>query len=114
MPTDVIMPQMGESIFEGNLTRWLKKPGDKVQRDEPLFEISTDKLGAEIPAPATGVLKEVKVQEGTTVQVNTVVGVIDGDGAGAGSAPAAKAAPPKSAGSPRAAATDRPPRAVQV
>src|SRR6266404_1525744 len=93
MPTDVIMPQMGESIFEGTLTKWLKKPGDKVQRDEPLFEISTDKVDAEIPAPASGVLKEVKVKEGTTVQVNTVVGVIDGDGAGAAS-PAPKAAAP--------------------
>src|SRR5215469_16372606 len=94
MPTDVIMPQMGESIFEGTLTRWLKKPGDKVQRDEPLFEISTDKVDAEIPAPTSGVLKEVKVQEGTTVQVNTVVGVIDADGAGAApSAPAKPAAP---------------------
>jgi len=95
MPTDVIMPQMGESIFEGTLTKWLKKPGDKVQRDEPLFEISTDKVDAEIPAPASGVLKEVKIQEGTTVQVNTVVGVIDGDGAGGAvpSAPAKAAAP---------------------
>ncbi len=83
MPTDIIMPQMGESIFEGTLTKWLKKPGDKVQRDEPLFEISTDKVDAEIPAPASGVLKEIKVQEGATVQVNTVVGVIDADGAGA-------------------------------
>src|SRR3954464_9499388 len=97
MPTDVIMPQMGKSIFEGTLTKWLKKPGEKVTRDEPLFEISTDKVDAEIPAPASGVLKEVKVKEGTTVQVNTVVGIIDGDGAGAAaSAPSApaKAAPP--------------------
>src|SRR5437764_14912419 len=95
MPTDVIMPQMGESIFEGTLTKWLKKPGEKVTRDEPLFEISTDKVDAEIPAPASGVLKEVKVKEGTTVQVNTVVGVIDGDGAGASasSATATAAAP---------------------
>src|SRR5881392_1946746 len=82
MPTDVIMPQMGESIFEGTITKWLKKPGEKVQRDEPLFEISTDKVDAEIPAPATGVLTEIKVAEGATVQVNTVVGVIDGDGTG--------------------------------
>src|SRR5262249_20546228 len=87
--TDVIMPQMGESIFEGTITKWLKKPGDKVQRDEPLFEISTDKVDAEIPAPASGVLREIKVPEGTTVQVNTVVAVI-GDGAGA---PAKAAAP---------------------
>ena len=83
MPTDVVMPQMGESIFEGTITKWLKKPGDKVQRDEPLFEISTDKVDAEIPAPASGVLKEIKINEGATVQVNTVVGVIDAEGAAA-------------------------------
>ena len=70
MPTDVIMPQMGESIFEGTLTKWLKKPGDKVSRDEPLFEISTDKVDAEIPSPAAGVLVEQKVAEGTTVLHN--------------------------------------------
>src|SRR5512135_1962387 len=107
MPTDVIMPQMGESIFEGTLTKWLKKPGDKVQRDEPLFEISTDKVDAEIPSPAAGVLKEIKVNEGSTVQVNTVVGVIDAEGAAAGApAPgptkaepaAAKPEPAKTAG----------------
>ena len=82
MPTDVVMPQMGESIFEGTITKWLKKPGDKVQRDEPLFEISTDKVDAEIPAPASGILQEIKVPEGNTVQVNTVVALI-GDGSGA-------------------------------
>ena len=76
MPTDIVMPQMGESIFEGTITKWLKKPGDKVQRDEPLFEISTDKVDAEIPAPASGVLQDIKVAEGATVQVNTVVGTI--------------------------------------
>src|SRR5438270_11238115 len=115
MPTDVIMPQMGESIFEGTLTKWLKKPGDKVQRDEPLFEISTDKVDAEIPAAATGVLKEVKVQEGTTVQVNTVVGVIDGEGSGA-AAPAqtSKPEPAKSSGAPSAASTDGPSRPTQA
>jgi len=80
MPTDIIMPQMGESIVEGTITKWLKKPGDKVQRDEPLFEISTDKVDAEIPAPATGVLQEIKIAEGTTVGVNTVVGTIAVDG----------------------------------
>jgi 2-oxoglutarate dehydrogenase E2 component (dihydrolipoamide succinyltransferase) len=80
MPTDIIMPQMGESIVEGTITKWLKKPGDKIQRDEPLFEISTDKVDAEIPAPASGVLKEIKVTEGTTVGVNTVVGTIAVDG----------------------------------
>jgi 2-oxoglutarate dehydrogenase E2 component (dihydrolipoamide succinyltransferase) len=116
MPTDVIMPQMGESIFEGTLTKWLKKPGDKVQRDEPLFEISTDKVDAEIPAPASGVLKEVKIKEGTTVQVNTVVGVIDGDGAGAEVAPAKPAAPEpaKAAGAPSAASTNGPSRPAQA
>ena len=76
MPTDVIMPQMGESIFEGTITKWLKKPGDTVQQDEPLFEISTDKVDAEIPSPAAGVLSEIKITEGNTVQINTVVGVI--------------------------------------
>src|SRR4051794_25223859 len=112
MPTDVIMPQMGESIFEGTLTKWLKKPGEKVTRDEPLFEISTDKVDAEIPAPASGVLKEVKVKEGTTVQVNTVVGVIDGDGASASAAPKTTA-PTETAGATKggAAATDGPAQA---
>jgi pyruvate dehydrogenase E2 component (dihydrolipoamide acetyltransferase) len=95
MPTDVIMPQMGESVFEGTITKWLKKPGDKVQRDEPLFEISTDKVDAEIPAPATGILQEITAAEGSTVQVNTVVGTIaaDGEGATASKAPAKAAAP---------------------
>src|SRR5258708_2045121 len=93
MPTDVVMPQMGESIFEGTITKWLKKPGDKVQRDEPLFEISTDKVDAEIPAPASGVLKEIKIAEGATVQVNTVVGVIDAEGSAA-AAPVASAPAP--------------------
>ncbi len=91
------MPQMGESIFEGTITKWLKKVGDKVQRDEPLFEISTDKVDAEIPAPTTGVLREIKVKEGATVQVNTVVAVIGGAGAAAAAKPAAAqpaAAPP--------------------
>ena len=91
MPTDVIMPQMGESIFEGTITKWLKKPGDKVQRDEPLFEISTDKVDAEIPAPATGILQDIKIAEGATVQVNTVVGTISGDREAA--PPAAKSTP---------------------
>ena len=103
MPTDVIMPQMGESIFEGTLTKWLKKPGDKVTRDEPLFEISTDKVDAEIPAPASGVLKEVKVAEGTTVQVNTVVGVIDAEGAAVSAPAPAKPAAPAPVPQPRAA-----------
>ena len=92
MPTDIVMPQMGESIFEGTITKWLKKAGDKVQRDEPLFEISTDKVDAEIPAPASGILQEIKVSEGNTVQVNTIVGII-GEANGA---PAAAPAPAKS------------------
>ena len=78
--TKVIMPQMGESIFEGTLTKWLKKKGDRVQRDEPLFEISTDKIDSEIPAPASGVLQDVLVTEGQTVQINTVVAVIGDTG----------------------------------
>src|SRR5256714_7169955 len=97
MATDVVMPQMGESIFEGTITKWLKKPGDKVQRDEPLFEISTDKVDAEIPAPASGVLREIKVSEGTTVGVNTVVGTIatDGEASAPAKSPPAAAAPPQ-------------------
>jgi pyruvate dehydrogenase E2 component (dihydrolipoamide acetyltransferase) len=102
MATDIVMPQMGESIVEGTITKWLKKPGDKIQRDEPLFEISTDKVDAEIPAPASGVLQEIKVSEGTTVQVNTVVGTISSDGDGAAPAKAAPAAEKKSAPAPAA------------
>ncbi|HEX8184827.1 MAG TPA: biotin/lipoyl-containing protein, partial [Blastocatellia bacterium] len=81
MSEEVKMPQMGESIAEGTIVRWLKQVGDSVKRDEPLFEISTDKVDAEIPAPASGVLSEIKVKEGETVAVNTVVAVINGDGA---------------------------------
>jgi 2-oxoglutarate dehydrogenase E2 component (dihydrolipoamide succinyltransferase) len=102
MAVDVVMPQMGESIFEGTITKWLKKPGDKVERDEPLFEISTDKVDAEIPSPSAGVLKEIKIPEGQTVPIQTVVAVIDGAGAAAASAPAA-AAPPAPAAKPAAA-----------
>ena len=111
MPTDVIMPQMGESIFEGTITKWLKKPGDKVQRDEPLFEISTDKVDAEIPAPVSGVLQEIKVTEGTTVQVNTIVGTIsDGDSsAAAKAAPSAPAAAEKKEASKPAQMAQAPP-----
>ncbi len=76
MPTEVVMPQMGESIFEGTITKWLKKAGDTVLKDEPLFEISTDKVDAEIPSPVAGVLSEIKVAEGSTVEVNTVVAVV--------------------------------------
>ena len=110
MPTDIIMPQMGESIVEGTITKWLKKPGDKIQRDEPLFEISTDKVDAEIPAPASGVLQEIKVAEGTTVGVNTVVGTIAVDGESAAARPAAKPAAEKSASAPPAAAATPVPR----
>jgi len=78
MPTDVIMPQMGESIFEGTITRWLKRPGERVEKDEPLFEISTDKVDAEIPSPEAGVLTEIRFPQGATVEVNTVVAVIGG------------------------------------
>jgi 2-oxoglutarate dehydrogenase E2 component (dihydrolipoamide succinyltransferase) len=103
--TDVIMPQMGESIAEGTLTKWLKQVGDAVKRDEPLFEISTDKVDAEIPAPATGVLAEICVEAGTTVPINTVVGVIAAEGAAVAAAPAAAApAPPAAAAPPPAPA----------
>jgi pyruvate dehydrogenase E2 component (dihydrolipoyllysine-residue acetyltransferase) len=100
MPTDIVMPQMGESIVEGTITKWLKKPGDKVQRDEPLFEISTDKVDAEIPAPASGVLQDIKVPEGSTVQVNTIVGTIAADGE--------TAAPGKSAPAPATSKKEAP------
>ena len=83
MSTEVVMPQMGESIAEGTITKWLKKVGERVERDEPLFEISTDKVDAEIPSPAAGTLTEVRFKEGDTVEVNTVVAVLDGDQAGA-------------------------------
>src|SRR5437667_301300 len=79
MATKVIMPQMGESIFEGTITKWLKKVGDRINRDEPLFEISTDKVDSEIPSPASGTLTEILVPEGQTVQINTVVALIDGE-----------------------------------
>jgi pyruvate dehydrogenase E2 component (dihydrolipoamide acetyltransferase) len=104
MAVDVIMPQMGESIFEGTITKWLKKPGDKVERDEPLFEISTDKVDAEIPAPSAGVLKEIKVNEGQTVPIQTVVAVIDAAGAATAAAPAAAPSAPAKAQAPAAPA----------
>src|SRR5439155_25956133 len=120
MAADVVMPQMGESIFEGTITKWLKKPGDKVERDEPLFEISTDKVDAEIPSPSAGVLKEIKVKEGQTVPINTVVATIDGASAAAAApapaasapltppAPAAKPEPPKPAAAPASPPAARP------
>src|SRR3954451_3375423 len=87
MPTDVVMPQMGESIAEGTITKWLKKVGDRVERDEPLFEISTDKVDAEIPSPAAGVLTEIKLNEGDREEFNRVTGVLDGGGPAAAAAP---------------------------
>jgi 2-oxoglutarate dehydrogenase E2 component (dihydrolipoamide succinyltransferase) len=120
MAVDVIMPQMGESIFEGTITKWLKKPGDKIERDEPLFEISTDKVDAEIPSPSAGVLKEIKVNEGQTVPVQTVVAVIDAAGAAAvASAPeprpaAAQAKPETAKPAPAAPASARQATAVPV
>lgn len=83
MAVEVIMPQMGESIAEGTITKWYKNVGDRVERDEPLFEISTDKVDTEIPSPDSGVLTEIRVKEGETVAVNTVVALIGGDAAGA-------------------------------
>src|SRR5204862_573901 len=86
--TKVIMPQMGESIFEGTITKWLKKKGDRIERDEPLFEISTDKIDSEIPSPASGVLQDIMGKEGQTVQINTVVALIGDESAKpAGDAP---------------------------
>jgi pyruvate dehydrogenase E2 component (dihydrolipoyllysine-residue acetyltransferase) len=103
MPTDVVMPQMGESITEGTITKWLKKPGDTVQRDEPLFEISTDKVDAEIPSPSAGTLKEIKIPEGSTVQINTVVATIDEAGSTSTPAtPASSAAKAETAAAPAA------------
>ncbi len=87
--TDVVMPQMGESIVEGTLTKWLKKPGERIERDEPLFEISTDKVDTEIPSPAAGTLAEILVEEGKTVSINTVVARINEGGAAAAAAPVA-------------------------
>src|SRR5580704_5839290 len=89
---DVVMPQMGESIVEGTLTKWLKKAGDRVERDEPLFEISTDKVDTEIPSPSAGTLSEIMVEEGKTVGINTVVGRIS-EGANGASAPVAASQP---------------------
>ncbi|HEU4597023.1 MAG TPA: 2-oxoglutarate dehydrogenase, E2 component, dihydrolipoamide succinyltransferase [Pyrinomonadaceae bacterium] len=118
MSTEVVMPQMGESIAEGTITRWLKKVGEHVERDEPLFEISTDKVDAEIPSPAAGTLQEVKFKEGDTVEVNTVVALIgDGDGATAAApatqdattAPAEPATPPQAPASQAASSAPPPP-----
>src|SRR6202034_4051765 len=110
--TDVLMPQMGESITEGTITKWLKMVGDTVQRDEPIFEISTDKVDAEIPSPVAGTLSEIKVPEGSTVGINTVVAVIGGGAGKAASAPAPAAAP--AATSPTAKAAPAPAEAAAV
>ncbi len=107
MPTDVIMPQMGESIFEGTITKWFKKAGDHVEKDEPLFEISTDKVDAEIPSPIAGILSEIKIPEGETVQVNTVVAVI-GDTVASGAAKP-QLAPPQVAAKAQSSAPEMPP-----
>jgi len=103
MATDVVMPQMGESIAEGTIVRWIKKVGDAIDKDEPLFEISTDKVDAEIPSPGAGVLVEIKVKEGETVPVNSVVAVIGGAGEKAAAAPAAASAVTAAASAPVAA-----------
>src|SRR3989442_8854704 len=109
---DVLMPQMGESIAEGTVSKWLKKIGDQVKRDEPLFEISTDKVDAEIPAPAAGVLAEIKVQEGQTVPVQTLVAVLETEkGATAPPAPS-KPEPPKAAAPPPPAPKPETPKAA--
>ena len=100
MPTNVIMPQMGESIAEGTITKWMKKIGERVERDEPLFEISTDKVDAEIPSPAAGVLTQILVKENETVAINTVVAVVDGEGAATAAKPEAAAAPAPTVTSP--------------
>src|SRR5947208_10142587 len=112
MATDVVMPQMGESMAEGTITRWLKKVGERVERDEPLFEISTDKVDAEIPSPAAGTLQEIRFKEGDTVEVNTVVAVIgEGDGASASEAPAKQEAAPAATAAPASqAAAPAPPQ----
>jgi pyruvate dehydrogenase E2 component (dihydrolipoamide acetyltransferase) len=107
--TDVVMPQMGESIVEGTLTKWLKKPGEHVERDEPLFEISTDKVDTEIPSPTAGVLKEVLVEEGKTVAISTVVGRIEESAGNGASAPPPAVAKQAAATAPSTPAPPAPP-----
>ena len=102
MATNVIMPQMGESIAEGTITKWMKKVGERVERDEPLFEISTDKVDAEIPSPAAGILTQILVKENETVAINTVVAVVDGEGSVAAPKPAEATAPSAEAPAPPA------------
>jgi pyruvate dehydrogenase E2 component (dihydrolipoamide acetyltransferase) len=111
MSTEVVMPQMGESIAEGTITKWLKQVGERVERDEPLFEISTDKVDAEIPSPAAGTLTEVRYKEGDVVEVNTVVAVLDGNQAGAAPPAAAEPATKPVEEKPAAAPAPAPPPA---
>jgi len=111
MSTEVVMPQMGESIAEGTITKWLKKVGERVERDEPLFEISTDKVDAEIPSPAAGTLTEIKFNEGDTVEVNTVVAVLDGDSSSSVKSPSPPAAQPEPPPPPAPAPPPPPPAA---
>ena len=112
MPTDVVMPQMGESIFEGTITKWLKSAGERVEKDEPLFEISTDKVDAEIPSPEAGILTEIKVFEGATVEVDTVVAVISrpGENASAAAAPTPQLAAPEAPPQAQSSAAEAPQR----
>src|SRR4051794_24355845 len=112
MSTDVVMPQMGESITEGTITKWMKQVGDKIERDEPLLEISTDKVDAEIPSPAAGVLLEIRNQEGETVEVNHVIAVIGAEGESGAAAPAASNG--NGAGETHIAAADGTPTAVET
>src|SRR5437764_4499764 len=102
--TNIVMTQMGESIFEGTITKWLKKEGEAVKRDEPLFEISTDKIDTEIQSSVAGVLKKILMPEGSKVPINTVVAVIDEGGSESAGAPVKAAAPVRAAASVRAAA----------
>ena len=111
MATEVVMPQMGESIAEGTITKWLVKVGEKVERDQPLFEISTDKVDAEIPSPAAGVLLAIHNAAGETVAVNKVVGLIGAAGEAAGAAPASAASAPKPAAVAAPAPAPAPPAA---
>jgi 2-oxoglutarate dehydrogenase E2 component (dihydrolipoamide succinyltransferase) len=112
MATEIIMPQMGESIAEGTITKWMKKVGESVKRDEPIFEISTDKVDAEIPSPVAGTLVEIRVQEGQTVPINTVVGMIGEASEAAVAAPTATAGASEPAPAPPAAAPPAPPAAA--
>ena len=108
MPTDVVMPQMGESIAEGTIVRWIKKVGDAVERDEPLFEISTDKVDAEIPSPVAGVVTEIRAKEGETVPVNSVVAIIGAAGSTAVKAAAPASPPPAAPAAPVSVAPQTP------